>query len=279
MKVVQYMLCFISACMFWSCNEEIDFVSYEPQFIVEGRIESGGYASVLLSTSVSFVEPLDTTNLLSHTVRNAKVTISNGEEEEILMLKTNDRKIPPYEYVTTKMRGEVGKHYHLRIEYNDQLITATTYIPEPVELDRVWFKKKNETDRFGYVYVQFKNSSDHNYQISTQQGSERNVFIPCFYGNIDRALYAKDEVLLMQINKGPVIFPESDYDISFADSLSLRVKLSTQTQESFNFWSDYQNEIVNSQNPIFPASDRLRSNIKGGRGIWAGYGVSIKKVL
>lgn len=276
MKTIIYILFFTFICILTSCNEEVDFVAYEPQFVVEGRIENGEYASVLLSMSASFTESMDTTNLLNHAVRNAKVTISDGTNSEILLLKTNYQKIPPYEYVTTDMKGEVGKYYSLTIQYYEKTITATTYIPQPVEMDSLWFKKKSETDRTGYIHIQFKNLSDHNYQVSTQGIPDEKIFIPCLYGNIDRRLYSKDEIISMQINKGPVIFPETSYTTYFPDSIPIKVKLSTQTQESYEFWTSYQNEILNSQNPIFPATNKLKSNINGGVGIWAGYGSSVR---
>lgn len=276
MKAVIYILSSIFICILTSCNEDVDFVAYEPQIVVEGRIENGEYASVLLSTSASFTESMDTINLLNHAIRNAKVTISDGTSTEVLLLKTNHQKIPPYEYVTTDMKGEVGKYYSLTIQYYEKTITATTSIPQPVEMDSLWFKKKSETDRTGYIHIQFKNLSDHNYQVSTQEIPDEKTFIPCLYGNIDRTLYSKGETVSMQINKGPVIFPETSYTTYFPDSVPIKVKLSTQTQESYEFWTSYQNEILNSQNPIFPAANKLKSNIRGGVGIWAGYGSSVR---
>lgn len=279
MKIILYITSFIILYTLSSCNEGVDFVAYEPQVVVEGRIENGEYASVLLSRSVSFTESMDTTNLLNHAIRNAKVTISDGTDSEVLLLRTNNQKIPPYEYVTTKIKGEAGKYYYLTIQYYEKTITATTYIPEPIQLDSLWFQKKNETDRVGYIHVQFKNISNHNYQLSTQEIPGEKVFIPCLYGNIDRTLYLTGETISMQINKGPVIFPETSYNTYFPDSVAIKVKLSTQTQESYQFWTSYQNEILNSQNPVFPATNKLKSNINGGVGIWAGYGSSVKTIV
>ena len=46
-------------------------------------------------------------------------------------------------------------------------------------------------------------------------------------------------------------------------------------KESFDFWNSWQNEIINGQNPIFPSNTSLKTNIKGGLGIWAGYGSDV----
>ena len=49
----------------------------------------------------------------------------------------------------------------------------------------------------------------------------------------------------------------------------------TMNKESFDFWNSWQNEIINGQNPIFPSNTSLKTNIKGGLGIWAGYGSDV----
>lgn len=268
----------IVVCLISACSRDVDFVPYQDQIVVEGRIENGQYASVLLSTSVSFTEPLDTTNLLNHAIRNAKVTISDGTKSEILLLKTNHNKIPPYEYVTRDIKGEIGKHYYLTVSYYDKTITAETQIPSPIEIDSLWFVKKELSDRTGYIHIQFKNTSDLYYQISTQEIDKEKVFTPCLYGNIDNKSYTKNEQISMQINKGAITFPKPTYATYFPDSVPINVKLSTQTKDSYDFWVSYQNEILNSQNPFFPSTNRLKSNIKGGVGIWAGYGSTIKKI-
>ena len=175
------------------------------------------------------------------------------------------------------MKGEIGKTYTLTIEYDDKIISAETYIPEPVIIDSLWFSKKTPSDRIGYVHISFKNVSNHHYRIATKEESE-DIYIPCLYGNVDKTLYPKETQIKMQINKGPIIFPETSYTSYFPDSVDIKVKLSTQLQASYDFWTSYQNEIINSQNPIFPSTQRLKSNVKGGIGIWAGYGSSVKTI-
>jgi hypothetical protein len=46
------------------------------------------------------------------------------------------------------------------------------------------------------------------------------------------------------------------------------------SKSGFEFWNSWQNEIVNGRSPVFPANTSLKSNIKGGLGIWEGYGQS-----
>lgn len=276
-KYKTLLITLVSLSFLSSCDDKIEFVNYQPQIVVEGRIENGQYASILLSTSVAFTDSIHVDDLFKHTIKSARVTISDGTQSEVLFLKTNYDKIPPYEYVTRKIKGEAGKTYYLTIEHDDLLIEGETFIPQPVSIDSLWFVKKNESDTTGYIHIQFANTSKYHYQIATK-GEKEDVFIPCLYGNIDRSLYPSNEKISLQINKGPVIFPEVSYKTYFKTDEEIQVKLLTQTQESYNFWTSYQNEILNSQNPIFPSTNRLKSNTKGAIGIWAGYGSVTKRI-
>jgi hypothetical protein len=72
-----------------------------------------------------------------------------------------------------------------------------------------------------------------------------------------------------------LLFPKTKFTPNFADGDLIYVKLRTQNKDALDFWNSWQNEIVNSRNPIYPANTSLKSNINGGIGIWAGYGQSI----
>lgn len=276
----KFLFIIFSSILFISCNKEsdIEIVSYVPKVVVEGSIESGDYASVLLSVSASMTGPKDTISLLNNVIRSAKVTVSDGNVSEILVLQTNRNKIPPYEYRGGVLKGEAGKHYSLKIEYNERLITATTYIPPAVPLTNISFKRTMSTDTIGYIHVDFKNTTDDYYQVSTRVMDSEKVFTPCLYGNIDKDLYPKNEAVAMQINKGPMLFPETSYTTYFKAKSTVRVKFSTLPAAGYKFWTSYQNEILNAQNPIFPANTSLHSNIDGGIGIWCGYGANVYEV-
>ena len=75
-----------------------------------------------------------------------------------------------------------------------------------------------------------------------------------------------------------MLFPKTKFTPYFADGDLIFVKLRTQNKEALDFWNSWQNEIVNSRNPIYPSNTSLKSNIKGGIGIWAGYGQSTLEV-
>jgi hypothetical protein len=215
---------------------------------------------------------LDTTYLLQQVIRSAKVSVSDGEQTEILTLGTDNRYLPPYIYYGRTIKGEIGKSYHLKIEYNNEVITSDTSIPEPVALDSCWFVVDNKEDSIGYVHIRFKNTSELFYQVATRVLLEETVFTPCLYGNFPSDQFKKNELVSIQINKGPILFPKRQFGTYFISDDLIELKFRTQTKEAYDFWISWQNEVLNAQNPIFPAHTNLKSNIKGGIGIWSGYG-------
>lgn len=269
------------SCALFACDNQVDIAEmiYEPKIVVEGYIENGEYATVLLSVSAPITGIKDTINMLDYMLRSATVTVSDGDTAEVLRLNWNNEKLPRSEYKGRIIRGEVGKHYSLEIKYGGSTLTSTTYIPEPVEPDDIWFKLKNDTDSMGYIGVSFKNTSNEFYRVATCPFELRNTFMPCLYGNIDSKKYPQDGYVELELNRGPTIYPKDNFSAFFSVSDTLRIKFSTQPESAYKFWTSFQDELLNAQNPIFPAYSSLKSNISGGIGIWSGYGSSTRIVI
>ncbi|TPG35482.1 DUF4249 domain-containing protein [Flavobacterium pectinovorum] len=267
---------FLFAIILTSCSKE-DFSeqSIESKVVVEGWIEEGDYAQVLLSSSIPVTDVIDSTNVLNHVIRSAKITISDGQTSEVLRVKNDKNRVPPFVYFGSTLKGEAGKEYSLKIEYLNRVIEAVTTIPKSVVLKSAEYIKKNVTDTTGYVFVKFEDpvNEKNYYQIATKIDGEEPVFVPSFYGNLDDKNFSIAQVS-QQVTRGILLFPKTKFTPYFADGDLIYVKLRTQNKEALDFWNSWQNEIVNSKNPIYPANASLKSNIKGGIGIWAGYGQS-----
>lgn len=262
---------FITSC---ERDRDISFAEYEPKIVVEGWIENDKYAQVILTWSSSFNEKLDTLYLYRNIIKSAKVSVSNGNEIEVLTLGVNHDHLPPYVYYGSILKGQTGDNYELKIEYRNRVISAETFIPEPLTLDSCWFVKESPTDSTGYIQVKFVNQPGSYYQFATRISEIQTVFVPCLYGNLKSDQFQPHQQVAIQINKGPSLFPKADFETSFPIDKVVFLKFRTQAKESYDFWTSWQNEVLNGQNPIFPAHTSLRSNIKGGIGIWSGYGTS-----
>jgi hypothetical protein len=271
----KYILFLFVVTMISCSKDDFSTQSLESKVVVEGWIEEGDYAQVLLSSSIPVTDVIDSTNVLNNVIRSAKITISDGQTSEVLRVKNDKNRVPPFVYFGSTLKGEAGKEYSLKIEYLDRVIEAVTTIPKSVELKSAEYVKKNATDTTGYVFVKFDDplNEKNYYQIATKIDGEEPIFVPSFYGNLDDKNFDKSAISV-QINRGVLLFPKTKFTPYFADGDLIHVKLRTQNKEALDFWNSWQNEIVNSRNPIYPANTSLKSNIKGGIGIWAGYGQS-----
>ena len=274
MKKYVLFLSMIIAC---SCNNDSfgDGITLESKLAVEGWIEEGDVPQVILSSTIPINDVIDSTNVLDHVIRSAKITVSDGETVEVLRVKNDDNRVPPFVYFGKEITGKAGKTYTLKIEYLNRIVEATTSIPKTVLLTTAEYKKNNATDTTGYVFIKFDDpiSEKNYYQVATRIDKQEPIFVPAFYGNLDDVKF-KSHSISMQVNRGVLLFPKTKFKPYFTDGDLIFVKLRTMNKEAFDFWNSWQNEIVNSRIPIYPSNTSLKSNIKGGVGIWAGYGQS-----
>ena len=135
--------------------------------------------------------------------------------------------------------------------------------------------KDNPTDKKGNILIKFNDPINEKnfYQVQTLLIKKDSIYIPAIYGNLNDANFV-DPAISFQILRGKTFSFEdySDYKPYFEDGDVISVKLRTMNKAGFDFWNDWQNEIINGQSPIFPNTTSLRSNIEGGIGIWEGYG-------
>lgn len=270
LQVILLGLCLLN----YSCqgDDEVAYVKYVPKVVIDGWIENGSPAQVIMTWTAPFDQPLDTTFLLSHVIKAARVSVSDGERTEILTLGVDNNYLPPYLYYGENIIGEEGKTYDLRIEYRDEVLTARTLIPKAIPLTDCRIETKSPEDEVGYIRIMFKHQAETYYQAATRIVNKETFYTPCLYGNIPPKLFGADESVSIQLHKGPILFPEFEFKTEFAVQDTILLKFRTQNKASYDFWTSWQNEVLNAQNPIFPARTNLKSNIEGGIGVWSGYG-------
>lgn len=272
---------FLFSVLLFSCDQTGFDTStdLDSKIVVEGWIEEGDYSQVILSSSIPVSSAIDSLTILSHAIRSAKVTVSDGQNKEVLRLKRDNNRIPPFIYYGSDLLGQAGKTYTLKIEFLNRVVTSETVIPRSVELKKATYVKNVATDTTGYVFIEFNDPvlEKNYYQIATKIDGEEPIFVPAFYGNLNDDAFNSSEVS-MQVNRGVLVFPKTKFKPYFTDGDLIYVKLRTMNKASYDFWNDWQNEIVNGRNPIFPSNTSLASNINGGIGIWAGYGQSVLSI-
>ena len=242
------------------------------QLVVEGWIESGGHPIVTVSESIGIVtgKEMYPKDLLDHLAKWAKVSVSDGENTVILTGMADSQYFPPYIYTSSRITGEVGKTYSLRVEYKDYVATATATIPEPVPLDTVYVKSVSRdslchvmcgfTDPApkGNYYKVFTKTKDvdahyHPSAMATYSDDQIEGYTEVFLYSTQRLL---DYIDMPNIHTGDVMW----------------IKLCTMDQVSFRYWDNFEIMLAsNFMGTYF--ENTLKANLTGGVGYWAGYGV------
>ena len=265
-------VCFIVflATMLTSCDENHLAVT-QPQLVVEGWIEDGGYPVVIVTSSIPISEEYMPAETLSdYIVRWATVTVYCGEDSAVLTGKYDKGYFPPYIYTTSRMKGEQGKNYSLKVEYKNMVATATTTIPPRPDVMRFRLEKCEDSDIMYQVKVVFTDNKEEKnyYQLFSKVGAENKQYLASYLGSID------DDVLgdttEVAVYRGHEMLSTMDYTPYFRPNDTISVKLSQIDEASFHFWDDYIKILSLSSNPFMAPQRSIRYNIVNGFGYWCG---------
>lgn len=256
--------------MLTSCDEE-HLAVIQPQLVVEGWIEDGGYPVVIVTSSIPISEEYMPAEVLSdYIVRWATVTVYCDEDSAVLTGKYDNGFFPPYIYTTSRMKGEQGKTYSLKVEYKDMVATATTTIPSRPDVIRFRLEKCEDSDSMYQVKVVFADNREEKnyYQLFSRVGAGNKQYLASYLGSMD------DDVLgdttEVAVYRGHEVFTAMDYTPYFRPNDTISVKLSEIDEASYHFWDDYIKILSLSKNPFMAPQRSIRYNIVNGSGYWCG---------
>lgn len=261
----------------FACEKEIDLnlPSGEQKIVVEGWIENGKSAEVILSLTAPYFSSIDSSNLFDYAVTHAKVTLFAQDQSEILTLKRNQDYFPPYVYRSIDIHGEPGKSYTLEVILNRDTLTATTTIPEPIPLDSVWFSADPGMDGKGRIWARITDRADQEnyYRVLYRRKGKDSRYLPGSLSTFSDVLF-NGRVAEMAFTRGYTSLLSNSDDKYFYAGDTVSIKFCSIDREQFEFWNGYQNEVISSANPLSSGSFILHSNVNGGLGIWTGYGAT-----
>lgn len=258
------LLAVLAAC---SKTEEVG----RSQLVVEGWIENGDHPVVMVSESIGIAtdREMDAKGILDHIAKWAKVTVSDGATTEILTGIPDTEYFPPYIFTTSNITGEVGKTYTLKVEYKDYKVEATTRIPPPVPIDKIYVQ--SVTDTTASVRVGFTDPPEKGnyYKIFTKTEGKDAHYHPSALTNVsDDSLDGYSEVFVYSTQR---LMDTIDWpNIHTGDVLW--VKLCTMERSGYEFWNNFEITIASNALSTFYESD-VESNMSGALGYWIGYGV------
>lgn len=258
---------FLLCILLLSCEDRADTVQ-RSQLVVEGWIEKGHFPVVLVTRTANVSDEYQ--NASDLLVRWAKVTISDGEHEVILIGGPDKNYYPPYRYTSYDMVGEAGKTYTLTIEDRGDTVKAATTIPPSVAIDSAVPMKCADSDTLYQVKVYFKDDPHtvNYYKLFTRVLPEEKRYFSSFLGTFDDVSLGNPACVTAL--KGAHADFTGTFTPYFASGKEVAIKLVQLNKPEYEFWKSYEISVSLSSNMLVPSLVNLPSNVQGGKGCWYG---------
>lgn len=295
MKNIFYLVLF--SIVLVSCTKEvkIDIPGYKENLVIDGNIETGQPAIVLLSTTNNIYSPTNLDAYLEGFISGATVIVSDGTITDTLTeICTDDLPAGTEEiaaaffgipieqlielhlcaYISTSIVGEVGKTYSLKVIHEGKTHTSSTKIYQPKALDSLYWKPQGSSSEFGFSWAKLSDDVATNdaFRWETKYISDLNFnkpFNPFFNDKFFNGLtfeFAYDN---------PMSYDDQTYPEDFRGYYrvgdTVVIKFSKIGTKEYNFFEKKYNQIYSGGNP-FATPTNIPTNIVGGAfGVWVGY--------
>lgn len=266
-----------------ACHPEpdLELPGYSSKLVIDGFIEQDKYPQVVLSRSASYFDNVDSVSIRRFIVSTAKVTVSDGKQEEVLTYRKGEGFFPPFIYQGTTLKGEVGKTYTLTVSLEGQVYTSTTTILPPPEFDSIWYKPVEEDSSKLLIYGKLNDPVDETnfYRIFTKRIGKDAKYIPIYYSAFADAPFNGQNFTFTMI-RGSESITSIDNDTYFEKGDTVSIKFCSLTEPHFRFWSTLENELYMTGNPFASSGNKIISNIsENALGIWGSYGARYYNII
>lgn len=290
------------ALLLVSCEKDIDIdvPAVEPQIVVEGTIENGGPPIVLVSKTRGFFEATSPEDIANSYSNEAAVFVNDQELtsicvedippellsqfSELVGIAAEDLDdLPICGYVGFDIEGAFDTSYELRIELDNQVLTATTKIPNPVVPDSSYFRLWANSPRYGYVFSRFTDPDTLNnaYRVFTKRiGPNVNdnptddvYYAP--FGSTFLDEFFNGTSLEVGFQRGQPFNSSRAVDTGEEEGFfelgdRFVFKFCSISEPSYQFFRTFEQQLGTNGSP-FSAPNNVITNIDGGLGVWAGY--------
>ncbi len=283
-----------SACQ---SEVEVDLPDYQSKLVVEGYIENGKPAMVMLSRSVPFFQHIDMNYIVNNVlVMDAVVTLtsSDGESEQLSFLPSADS---PYMFAYMgNIRGKENTRYDLKIEWKGQTYTSSTSILHTFDLDSIGFDQNMELLRDTMKTIRLLLTDDpmetNYYQFFVKVHGKRlhdRLWVSTLPVACDDATFSglSFNFEILRANPSAFLMPEMTdeekkeyFRMTYRPGDTVFVKYGLIDFDSYQFWNTGGNNAALGQNPFTNPTPTI-SNIKGENvtGIWCGYACKTETLI
>lgn len=264
-----------------ACTDNFtDTQSTSGRVVVDGSIEIGSFAKVVLTYSMPIDAKIDSSTYYDVVNTRAKVTIYDDEQSEILTLVKRKNSFPPHYYTTRKIKGVAGKTYWLEVIFYGDTLRSQTTIPTTTPISKIWTQQHASDSTQRYVWIQMCDdaATKNYYRIFTMIKGKQKDYVPTYQSAFQDDFFNGTCPGIM-LYKGIENFYDKKRTDTFTVGDTVFVKMSSIDKQSFLFWNNYEKEVFNSGNPFAGHGSNLTSNIEEGIGIWCGYASSYYPIV
>jgi hypothetical protein len=281
----RFLLAFMILLLIQNCTEDINLnvIGGGNQIVIEGTIENGKPAEVIVTRSSPVSKAVDLNKII---VSDAKVYVSDGSITDTLQITLDTTVSIPVVYKGSKIIGVPGHAYYLTVIADGQTLSSSTTIPQLIALDSVWWKADPPHDSLGYAWAHLTDPSGlgNAYKwFAKRPKKDRRYISPDGSTMDDKFIDGKsiDFYNLRGIDATSTAQEDKDsnrnrYYYKMKDTIY--IKFCTIDYATLRFYQTYETSLQSSGNP-FASPTSIQSNIKGGLGIWAGYGATFDTIM
>lgn len=272
------LLLIISAC---EPEPDIAFPDYSSKLVIDGFIEQGQFPKIVLTRSASYFDDVDSVSIRRFIVSTAKVTISDGENEEVLTYKKGDDFFPPYYYQATDLKGEIGKTYTLNVFLEGQVYTSTTTIISPPSFDSLWFEPSEQGGDQFFIYGKVNDPANEAnfYRIFTKRKGKDSKYVPIYYSAFADTPFNGEKFTFTML-RGSESLTEVKDDAYFEKGDTVSIRFCSLDKSHFRFWSTLENELYMAGNPFASSGNKIEYNVsENALGVWGGYGAKYYQIV
>lgn len=274
----------IFALLFTSCYEELDLGigDFDQKLVVDGTISQGQFPRITLTKTAPYFDAVDSASLRELVVTVAKVTVYEGDRYEVMTLYRNDDYYPPYYYQGNVIRGEVGKTYRLKVEYQGYEWTSVTSIPTPVYLDDLNYVLEDGEDTLGHFNVQITDDplEENYYRLQTRILGKQVRFQAADIATFKDDLFSGETANFSLYREFNALQKTPSKYFFLGDTVE--IQLLTMDEAQFLFWRSFDNEMINVGNPFASSMNNVITNIASDvpvLGNWGGYGATKVRII
>lgn len=275
------LLLHLLALLFYGCEKSDDLFdeTHHQPLVVEGWIEEGEAPIVIVTHAADLTA--DNPSFDDLVEKWCRVSIFDGDQQYVLTSHYNDTYMPPVIFTTSRLKGKKGHTYRLMVETTDDTVTAQSAILPAPKIVRLEPEKVEGTDSLYSIRAFLSGvESDEYIKFFVKTLPDEGRFYPTFLGTIAGSDYNPELGVILTKGKRVQIDDDAVKDFShyFKYGQTAVVHVCSLERNIYDFWKIYDSNISLSDNIFFTFAENLPTNIAGGLGYFAAYGMDERGV-